>query len=96
VKTTSKQSLPILFASFARERSGKGLARQRGQGMTEYIIIVALVAVAAIGWYQNFGQRIRSTEPYLILPGAKSVCEMLPVSEDHCRVLSESLSRSLS
>lgn len=32
---------------------------QRGQGMTEYIIIVALVAVAAIGVYQFFGQTVR-------------------------------------
>lgn len=34
--------------------------RQRGQGMTEYIIIVALVAVAAIAVYQLFGQVVRS------------------------------------
>jgi type IV pilus assembly protein PilA len=34
--------------------------RQRGQGMTEYIIIVALIAVAAIAVYQLFGQVIRS------------------------------------
>jgi type IV pilus assembly protein PilA len=34
--------------------------RQRGQGMTEYIIIVALIAVAAIAVYQLFGQTIRS------------------------------------
>ena len=34
--------------------------RQSGQGMTEYIIIVALVAVAAIAVYQYFGQVIRS------------------------------------
>ena len=34
--------------------------RQRGQGMTEYIIIVALIAVAAIGVYSLFGQTIRS------------------------------------
>lgn len=33
---------------------------QRGQGMTEYIIIVALIAVAAIATYQFFGQTIRS------------------------------------
>lgn len=33
---------------------------QRGQGMTEYIIIVALVAVAAIGVYQYFGQVLRA------------------------------------
>ena len=34
--------------------------RQRGQGMTEYIIIVALVAVAAIAVYQSFGRVIRA------------------------------------
>ena len=33
--------------------------RQLGQGMTEYIIIVALVAVAAIGTYQFLGKSIR-------------------------------------
>ena len=34
--------------------------KQRGQGMTEYIIIVALIAIAAIAVYQFFGQTIRS------------------------------------
>jgi len=34
--------------------------RQLGQGMTEYIIIVALVAVAAIGVYSAFGNAIKS------------------------------------
>lgn len=34
-------------------------ATQRGQGMTEYIIIVALIAVAAIGVNQFFGEAIR-------------------------------------
>jgi type IV pilus assembly protein PilA len=38
----------------------KAIHRQRGQGMTEYIIIVALIAVAAIAVYQLFGQVIRS------------------------------------
>ena len=33
--------------------------RQLGQGMTEYIIIVALIAVAAIGVYSYFGQTVR-------------------------------------
>jgi uncharacterized protein (UPF0333 family) len=33
--------------------------RQRGQGMTEYIIIVILVAVAAIGVYMYFGKTVR-------------------------------------
>lgn len=32
---------------------------QLGQGMTEYIIIVALIAVAAIGVYSYFGETIR-------------------------------------
>lgn len=34
--------------------------QQRGQGMTEYIVIVALIAVAAIGTYQFFGQTVRN------------------------------------
>ncbi|MDO8331322.1 MAG: hypothetical protein Q7T36_12710 [Fluviicoccus sp.] len=33
---------------------------QRGQGMTEYIIIVALIAVAAIGAFRFFGQTVRT------------------------------------
>jgi pilus assembly protein Flp/PilA len=35
------------------------LRRQDGQGMTEYIIIVALVAIAAIGVVTVFGDNIR-------------------------------------
>lgn len=37
--------------------------RQLGQGMTEYIVVVALVAVAAIAVYQYFGQVVRSQTP---------------------------------
>ncbi|MCZ6802522.1 MAG: hypothetical protein O7D86_00920 [Proteobacteria bacterium] len=33
----------------------KRFIRQLGQGMTEYIIIVALIAIAAIGAYSFFG-----------------------------------------
>lgn len=33
---------------------------QTGQGMTEYIIIVALIAVTAIGVYSFFGKTIRN------------------------------------
>jgi len=40
--------------------SGKKRAKQRGQGMTEYIIIVALIAVAAIAVYQFMGATIRN------------------------------------
>ena len=35
-------------------------SRQFGQGMTEYIIIVALIAVAGIGTYRLFGQTVRN------------------------------------
>jgi Flp pilus assembly pilin Flp len=38
----------------------RSLIRQRGQGMTEYIIIVALIAVAAIGVYSYFGSTVRN------------------------------------
>lgn len=32
---------------------------QKGQGMTEYVIIVALIAIAAIAVYQFFGNTVR-------------------------------------
>jgi Flp pilus assembly pilin Flp len=39
----------------------RGIKRwSRGQGMTEYIIIVALIAVAAIGVYSIFGKTVRN------------------------------------
>ncbi|OZI70777.1 hypothetical protein [Bordetella genomosp. 12] len=38
----------------------QGKRRQSGQAMTEYIIVVALVAVAAIAVYQYFGQVLRA------------------------------------
>ncbi|WP_083615286.1 pilus assembly protein [Paraburkholderia sp. SOS3] len=38
----------------------RGKARQLGQGMTEYIIIVALIAVSAIAVYASFGKTIRT------------------------------------
>ncbi|HUH41056.1 MAG TPA: hypothetical protein VL024_09325, partial [Castellaniella sp.] len=41
-------------------RQTRAAQRQRGQGMVEYIIVVALVAVAAIAVYQLFGQVIRA------------------------------------
>lgn len=40
---------------------------QRGQGMTEYIIIVALIAVAAIGVYAALGKTIRNQTAGLAL-----------------------------
>jgi len=35
-------------------------ARQQGQGMTEYIIVLALVAIAAIGVYSFLGKSVRN------------------------------------
>lgn len=51
---------PVKSRSIASLQSGQGLSRQAGQGMTEYIIIVALVAVAAIAVYQYLGQVLRA------------------------------------
>lgn len=36
------------------------MKKNKGQGMTEYLIIVALIAVAAIGVYSFFGQSVRT------------------------------------
>ena len=47
----------MLKNRFEQRLSGRRL--QRGQGMTEYIIIVALVAIAAIAVYSFFGQAVR-------------------------------------
>ena len=41
--------------------------RVRGQGMTEYIVIVALIGVAAIGAYSFLGQSIRGATAGLAL-----------------------------
>ncbi|MFK7962850.1 MAG: Flp family type IVb pilin [Burkholderiaceae bacterium] len=38
-----------------------------GQGMTEYIVIVALIAVAAIGTYSLLGQTVRNQTAGLAL-----------------------------
>ncbi|MEX2524203.1 MAG: hypothetical protein WD750_04535 [Gammaproteobacteria bacterium] len=38
----------------------KRFVKQLGQGMTEYIIIVALIAIAAIAVYSFFGDTLRS------------------------------------
>lgn len=41
-------------------QQGRNLKFQQGQGMTEYIIVVALVAISAIAVFQLFGQTLRS------------------------------------
>src|SRR5690606_7167011 len=42
------------------KRMSQLLRSEDGQGMTEYIIIVALIAIAAIGVISLFGQNIRA------------------------------------
>lgn len=44
----------------SRNYESSSMANQRGQGMMEYIIIVAMIAVAAIGTYSMFGRTIRN------------------------------------
>ena len=50
----------ITNGSIHRARKNQPRVMQLGQGMTEYIIIVALVAVAAIAVYQYLGQVLRA------------------------------------
>ena len=40
---------------------------RKGQGMTEYIIIVALVAIASIGVVTIFGNQVRSLFNYAVI-----------------------------
>jgi len=42
-----------------RRETRNGLLSESGQGLTEYLIIVALVAIAAIGVVTVFGRDIR-------------------------------------
>ena len=41
-------------------RMNKIIRSEQGQGMTEYIIIVALIAIAAIGVISVFGQNLKA------------------------------------
>lgn len=50
-----------------RGTAGAQSRAQSGQGMTEYIIIVALVSVAAIGTYSLLGQTVRNQTAGLAL-----------------------------
>lgn len=46
--------------SLKLKEAPKNSSKQLGQGMTEYIIIVALIAVAAIGAFSYFGDTARN------------------------------------
>jgi Flp pilus assembly pilin Flp len=55
----SRFSLFHFYQEISMSKFNRKFAQQ-GQGMTEYIIIVALIAVAAIGVYSYFGQTVKS------------------------------------
>lgn len=59
-RTTSPLAKNGIKDSTSALHQRRRLSKQYGQGMTEYIIIVALIAVAAIGSYRFFGQTVRS------------------------------------
>lgn len=61
IRTISPLSTRI--RAFPVEHAG----RHRGQGMTEYLVVVALIAVAAIGVYSLLGQTLRSQTAGLAL-----------------------------
>ena len=66
--------------------------KQRGQGMMEYIIIVALIAVAAIGVYSMFGKTIRNQTAGMANEVAgKKADEQIKAAEDSSK---ESASRA--
>ena len=49
--------------------------RKRGQGMTEYVIVVALIAIFCIGIMTLFGHQIRNTTSSIInkLSGSQAI-----------------------
>ncbi|RUO21965.1 pilus assembly protein [Aliidiomarina haloalkalitolerans] len=49
-----------LSHSVRPQRYSKAARYARGQGMTEYIVVLALVVVAAIGVYSFFGKTVRT------------------------------------
>ncbi|HWK73716.1 MAG TPA: hypothetical protein VNQ81_05560 [Povalibacter sp.] len=59
MKTPRVHRVPRLSKNRTTGRSGNA-RRQLGQGMSEYIIITALVAVAGIGLFAAFGDTLQS------------------------------------
>lgn len=63
--------------------SKRSLSQPRGQGMTEYILIVALIAIAAVGVITLFGDNVRALFGMSIntLAGETSVAKRTNVSK---------------
>ncbi len=83
--------------SFIRSHSFLRAALQRGQGMTEYIIIVALISVAAIAVYQLFGQVVRSQTAAMVreIAGEDGTTESRAAQTAAKTVKSQTATRSL-
>lgn len=75
--------------------------KQKGQGMTEYIIIVALIAVAAIAVTQLFGATIRNQVAGIAkevsgTDGKDAIAQSATASEKAATVAKDSSKNSLS
>lgn len=58
---SARKFLPLFNKQASQEQSAISLQRkQRGQGMVEYIIIVALIAIGSIAVFRIFGDTARS------------------------------------
>ena len=55
--------------------SPKHFAKRRGQSMTEYVIIVGLIAIFCIGIFTLFGHQIRNTVSSIVnkLSGSQAI-----------------------
>jgi Flp pilus assembly pilin Flp len=71
--------------------------KQRGQGMTEYIVIVALIAVAGIAASQFFGQTIRGQVATMAqeVAGKDANAERTKTSEAAAGAVSETKKKGL-
>lgn len=70
---------------------------QLGQGMTEYIIIVALIAVAAIGVYSYFGQTVRSQTAGMAqeLAGKKATADITKAQQSATKASAEGTQKGM-
>jgi type IV pilus assembly protein PilA len=66
--------VPFHLLEEIMKKFGQMKLRELGQGMTEYIIIVALMAVGAVGVYKAFGDVVRgqATSAATVLAGSDS------------------------
>ena len=66
-------------------------ATQRGQGMTEYIVIVALIAIATIAVVSLFGQTVRNQVAGMAMElSGKSAIDQVKAAEDSAKAATTS------